>query len=91
MIIIHYDYTDGTEISYVEGLNCDKDFTTHCLEFFSAHYVTVGDIIVMCKDGRYASRNEILAGDKHYSVKKIRPEHNLRQMLIAGSFEFKGM
>ena len=32
---------------------------------------------------------ELLAGDDFYTSKEIRPAHNLRKMLLAGSFNFK--
>jgi hypothetical protein len=82
MITIHWDFSDGTEISYVEGLN-NNNFTTHCLEFFSFD-IDVNDVIVLREDGKYISRASI---QKHTN-KEIREEHNIRKMLLAGNFEW---
>lgn len=88
IITIHYDFTDKTEISYKEGLECNKSFTTNCLEFFSEH-TQASDIIVLSKEYGYISRRELLLNSEIYISKEIRPEHNLTKMLLANSFEWQ--
>lgn len=83
-ITIHFDFTDGTEVSYVEGLNLKESFTTCCLDFFCMD-VDAEDIIVLKKDGSKISRKNI----QQHTHKYIRKEHNIRKMLVAGLFEFK--
>ena len=81
MITIHFDFTDGTELSYVEGLHKKDDFTTTCLEFFSMD-TTAEDVVVLNKDGLKISRNNI---QKH-TTKKMRNEHDIRKLLVGGAF-----
>jgi len=35
MIKINFDFTDGTEVSYIEGCELKDNFTTNCLDFFN--------------------------------------------------------
>lgn len=89
-IYINFDFTDGTEISFVEGSRKMRGFTTNCLDFFASHKCMFGyDVIVRKKDGSYISAKELLAGDRYYTPKEIRVEHNIRNMLVAGTFNFK--
>lgn len=85
MISIHYDFTDGSEISYVEGLKKGDNFTTNCLDFFNFD-TKADDVIVFNKNGKYISRNELLINDGRYTSKEIRKEHNIHKMLINSSF-----
>lgn len=81
MITIHYDFTDGTEISYIEGLLKKDNFTTNCLEFFNMD-IDVDDVIVVNKSGKIISRKNI----NNHTSKEIRKEHDIRKMLVANSF-----
>ena len=83
MITIHYDFTDGTEVSYIEGKLLKNNFTTHCLDFFNMDE-QVDDVIVLKKDGTQISRMFI---QKH-TTKAIRESHNIHKMLRAGCFEW---
>jgi hypothetical protein len=90
-IKIHYDFTDGTELSYVEGLEAidlNLSFTTNCFEFFTSDRSC--EVIVEKASGRYISMQEVLANDNFYTRKHIRKAHNLRKMLVAGGFKWKG-
>ena len=51
MIEIHWDYTDGTEVSWVEGLKLGDNFTTCCTKFFNQDIITE-DVVVLRKDGK---------------------------------------
>jgi hypothetical protein len=88
MIFIHYDFSEGHEISYVEGLSRKDDFITCCLDFFN-NEVKTDDVIVLCRNGDYVSRKELLSGDTFYINKHIRYEHNIHKMLVAGALKFK--
>lgn len=81
MIIIHWDFTDGTEVSYVEGKSLGYNFTTHCLDFFNMDE-NVEDVVVLRSDGAKISRKNI----KAHSFKEIRESHNIHKLLIAGCF-----
>jgi len=83
MITIHWDFTDGTELSYVDGLLADDNFTTNCLEFFNM-YEPTDEVVVINRCGKKISRNDI---NKH-TTKEIRKEHDIRKMLVAGSFDW---
>lgn len=85
MISIHFDYTDGTEISYYEGLKKKDNFSTCCLDFFSFD-TDVSDVVVFTKNGKYVSRNELLQNTGKFTDKEIRKEHNIHKMLVSGSF-----
>lgn len=89
MIIIHYDFTNGKEVSYIEGLDLfirGINFYTNVLDFFSADYPNT---IILNRNGEYISVKELLANTGEYTNKEIRSTHNLRKMLITGSFTWK--
>lgn len=86
MIKIHYDFTDGTEVSYMEGSKLKDNFTTNCLDFFCFD-IDVDDIQVISKYGDILSRNSLLLPNKHTS-KKILKYHNIHNMLKAGTFNW---
>lgn len=83
MIEIHYDFTDGTEVSYMTGKILGDNFTTCCLDFFNMDE-RVDDVVVLRSDGKKISRKNI----QQHSVKEIRKAHNIHKMLVAGSFEW---
>lgn len=84
IITIHLDFTDGTEVSYMEGTVLSESFNTHCLEFFNMD-IEVDDVVVVKKDGSTISRKNI----QQHTDKEIRKEHDIRKMLVAGAFEWK--
>jgi len=86
MITIHWDFSDGTEVSYREGIGLiseSKSFNTHCLEFFSNDVEC--EVLVMRKDGRTLIKSDL----EHIFGKEIRNEHNLQKMLQFDSFIWK--
>jgi len=85
MITIHYDFTDGTELSWIEGVIKGDSFTTNVLDFFTPDR----DVLVIRKDGSYISSVELLANDPYYTDKHMRPVHNIHKMLVANSFRWK--
>lgn len=93
MIKIHIDFIDGTEVSYIEGLELlDKDpncnFTTSVLTFFSNSWDN--NVIVIDKHGRSIDRNELMSNEGHsYTNKKMRKDHNIYKMLVANAFTWK--
>lgn len=84
MIIIHWDFTDGTEVSYIEGKLLGDNFTTHCLDFFNMDE-KVDDVVVLRSDRSIISRKNIC----EHTDKEIRDSHNIHKMLIANSFNWK--
>lgn len=87
LIKINYDFTEGNEISYVEGKMCRTSFATHCTSFFSFD-VEAWDVLVVKRNGTYISRNELLKNNGKYTSKEIRHAHNIEKMLLAGAFSF---
>lgn len=87
MIIINYDFVDGSEVSYAEGVELKDNFTTNCLDFFSFD-LQVDDVVVVDKLGGVISRNGLLT-DNYYTSKEIRKEHNIQKILKSGGFNFK--
>lgn len=88
MITIHYDFTDGTEVSYLEGFNLWMEgthFTTHCLEFFRFEF---GDVTIISSKGVIVLK-DLLLNDKTYSKKHIRRSHDARKLLLEGSLIWK--
>lgn len=85
IIIIHFDFVDGTELSYVEGKNCLGAFTTNCLEFFSTDNPSAS---IVKRDGGKMSVQDLLNNDGRFTDKEIRESHDLRKMLVAGAFEW---
>jgi len=83
MIIIHWDFTDGTEISYIQGKLLGDNFTTHCLDFFNMDE-KVDDVVVLKHNKEKISRKNI----QLHSPKAIRKSHNIHKMLVAGSFNW---
>ena len=83
MITIHYDFTDGTEISYVQGKLKKDNFTTHCLDFFNMDEDT-DDVIIVRSDGKKISRKNI----NSHTSKEIHNVHNIHKMFLADSFEW---
>ena len=90
MIKIHYDFSDGTELSYAEGLLKRDNFSTHCLQFFKIQN-TASDVIIIDKQGNELSRNKLLFNDSTYTSKEIRAEHNILKMFVAGAFDWRKM
>ena len=90
MINIHFDFTDGTELSYGEGIDKRDNFITNCLSFFDSdlldeHY----DIVVTKLNGDYISMKELLDGDIHYTNKRLTMQHNLYRLLVGDVFNWK--
>ena len=94
MIKIHIDFTDGTEISYHEGLKLlaseeKPSFTTNCLTFFSTSFPV--NIKVIAKCGQYIDRDELMKNiPGYYTDREVRPGHNIYKMLEANSFDYRG-
>lgn len=84
-IYIHWDYSDGTELSYIEGLNSQRSFTTNVLDFFCFDTEAI-DVIIMNKNNQIISRADI---QNHSNGKEIREAHNLVKLLKANTFIFK--
>jgi len=85
IIRVHYDFTDGSELSYIEGKNCKGAFTTNCLEFFST---SNPNTFIVKRDGGRMSVQDLLRNDGFITKKEIREAHDLRKMLVAGAFEW---
>ena len=83
MITIHWDFTDGTEVSYIEGKLLGDNFTTHCLNFFNQDE-SVDDVVVLKANGKKISRKNI----QQHTVKEIRQAHNIDKMLVANCFNW---
>lgn len=88
MIFIHYDFVDGTEVSYKEGIELKDNFNTCCLDFFDFD-CSAEDVTVFKSNGDYISRNELLNDLHEYTAKQIRKEHNLVRLLKANTFSWK--
>ena len=84
MITIHWDFTDGSEVSYQEGLELKDNFATCCLDFFNMD-IDVDDVIICRRDDKYISRKNI---QNHSNGKEIRKAHNIHKMLVSGSFDW---
>ena len=74
MITIHYDFTDGTELSYVEGLEKGDNFTTCCLDFFNID-CKAEDIKVIDKLGNTLYRSKLLENTGKYRQDLRRQEY----------------
>lgn len=83
MIKIHYDFKDGTEVSYMEGKILGNNFSTHCLDFFNMDE-RADDVVAIRSDGKIISRKNI----QNHTSKQINKSHNIHKMLIAGAFEW---
>lgn len=88
MIKIHFDFTDGTEVSYIEGYELGDDFTTNCLDFFN-NDEEVDDVVVIDKHGSQLSRKKLMSNKSEYTDKQMLNTHNLQKMLKAGSFRWR--
>ena len=77
MIVINWDFTTGSEISYIEGLQKKDEFETHCLEFFNMDSEV--DVLVMNKNNEYILLSEI---QEHSTGKEIRKEHVFASVLM---------
>lgn len=85
VITIHYDFTDGTEISWGEGVCKEASFNTNVLDFFT----TDRNVVILKRDGSYISSVELLENDPYYTDKHIIHEHNIHKMLVANAFRWK--
>jgi len=85
-ITIHYDFTDGTELSYGKAVWANEDFTTNCLEFFSSDNPNA---VIVKKNGSSISVRALLDNKLGHTMKEIRKAHDLRKMLVAGKFDWK--
>lgn len=86
MIKIHWDFTDGTELSYVESKRAYKrgeSFSTHSTAFFQAEY----DSILIKKSGETLRPSDLLRNSGEFTEKEIRTAHNMERMLRAGAFQ----
>lgn len=83
MITIHWDFKDGSEVSYMQGKLLGDNFTTNCLDFFNMDE-RVDDVVVLRSDGCKISRKNI----ENHTNKQIRQSHNIHKMLLAGSFNW---
>lgn len=90
-ITIHYDFTDGTEVSYAEGcfnVEIGKSFKTNCLDFFS-NDDAIDEVMIIDKLGNELSRNKLMSNKSDYTIKCMREAHNLQKMLKANSFNWQ--
>lgn len=91
MIIIHWDYSTGSEKSYAEvkqalASHYGQLIHTHVLDFFNTS--TPVPVWVLKEDGSYIDRDELRSGQGEYTPRDIRKEHNIHKMLIAGAFDW---
>ena len=89
LIEIHYDHTDGNEVSYQEGLHLARlmlPFSTCCLEFVCSDYLKTHSVIILNKRGSYIDLDELMDNTGIYTDKIITTEHNLRRLLVGGAF-----
>lgn len=88
-ITIHYDFTNGTELSYVEVMeslarNPLRTITTCCLDFFTTEHSAV----LLRRNGSRMSVKQLLSNTDGFSTKRITRAHNLQKLLKAGHFTF---
>lgn len=94
MINIHFNFTDGSEVSYEEGRELIKqnvDFTTCCLSFFQMDLFNEGiTVIRRLKDGGSESifMDDLMNYQGKHTDKEIRFSHNVEKMLRANSFSW---
>ena len=88
MITIHYDYTDGTEISYFKEMNSKADFTTNCLLFFNNDEEQ--EVKILRENGDYIIKSDLFNTNFH-TEKDIRIEHNILRIFIANGFRWKSV
>lgn len=84
-IVIHWDYTTGNEISYIEGRKINGCFVTHCLEFFDTKY----NSIIISKDKTCIDVKELLSNPGFYTIKEIRKKHIIKKLLLDNVFVWK--
>lgn len=87
-ITVHWDFTDGTEVSYAEGKKLQKakvDFTTNCLDFFCSG----NNATAIRQDSCTISSVDLLNNVGGHTNKHMRNAHNLHRMLRAGRFKWK--
>jgi len=98
MVTIHIDFTDNTEVSYIEGLELLKNdssasFSTNCLSFFVTKSYTKypsDNVVIIDKCGKYVDRNELMSNKNNtYIDRHMREGHNIYKMLIADVFTWK--
>ena len=88
MITIHYDYTDGTEVSYIEGVRLGDNFTTTCTSFFS--FMFSADVRVLKKDSTSITKSKLLANDSGiYSTNNIKGTEDIEKMLLSNVLIFR--
>ena len=89
MIKIHFDFTDGTEVSYLEGCKLQDNFTTNCLDFFNTS-TPVDDVVVIDRNGNRLSRKLLRTwGGNPYYDKDIMMAHDIQQMLKDDEFNWR--
>lgn len=91
-IQINYDFTTGYEKSYNEvkkhltSVDYEYKIETHCLEFFSFDYLGLNSGLYL-KNGKIIFIADLLANIHQDIIKKeIRIEHDIRKMLVDGTF-----
>jgi hypothetical protein len=100
MIKIHFDFTDGTELSYSESIstivesinNGTSDFATHSLEVIDqwlAFDRPPSEIVVLRKDGSYIDIKEVLKNDGNYGDKYLTRDHSLARMIKANALRWQ--
>lgn len=87
MIQINFDFVDGTELSYMEGVMLKDNFTTNCLDFFSFS-TKAENVRVVNKGGGYIDLLDLIENNG-YTAKEIRVAHDIQKILKAGGFKFK--
>ncbi len=88
MIKIHFDFTDGTEVSYERGCLLKDNFTTNCLDFFNNNE-DVNDVVVIDSKGNYISRKILMSNQSFYTKKHMKKSHDLQKMLKANAFDWR--
>jgi hypothetical protein len=86
LITIHYDYTDGTEISFFEGKNTKDSFSTNCLQFFNNDEPQ--NVKILRKNGDYIIKSDLF-NDNFHTDKEIRQGHNILKIFLANGLRWK--
>lgn len=97
MIILHYNFTTGKEVSYQEALyehSIGHIVYSHALDLFKhgGHVIVLRQIADRSIDLLDTDKFEYISSrhiQEHARGKEIRPAHNLHRMLMAGAFEWK--
>ena len=85
-IRIHWDFSDGTELSFYESIQAYRNgekFNTHCLSFFDFLF----DCVLIKKNGETLTPNKLIEDRGFYTSKEIKHTHNIYRMLVAGAFK----